>query len=138
MPTHSQSCQKNRQNTQNYRTVYIDDIAMKYLKDYIASRNSSNSPNKPLFTQSRTTKPMSDEAVRGSLKRIKSNAKIDRRIYPHLFRKTTATNIVKRGGSVHDAEEYLGHKDQSVTGKHYSYISEEHTRNIFEKYVATV
>jgi site-specific recombinase XerD len=103
MPTHSQSCQKNRQNTQNYRTVYIDDIAMKYLKDYIASRNGYNSLNEPLFTQSRTTKPMSDEAVRATIKRIKSNAKIDRRIYPHLFRKTTATNIVKRGGSVHDA-----------------------------------
>jgi site-specific recombinase XerD len=81
---------------------------------------------------------MSDEAVRASLKRIKNNAKIDRRIYPHLFRKTTATNIVKRGGSVHDAGEYLGHKYQSVTGKHYNYIGEEHTRNIFEKYVATV
>jgi site-specific recombinase XerD len=138
MPTHSQSCQKNRQNTQNYTTLYLDDVAMKYLKDYIASRNGSNNPNEPLFTQSLTTKPMSDEAVRATIKRIKSNAKIDRRIYPHLFRKTTATNIVKRGGSVHDAGEYLGHKDQSVTGKHYSYISEEHTRNIFEKYVATV
>lgn len=99
MPTHSQSHQKNRQNMQNYRTVYFDDVAMKYLKDYIASRNSSNSPNEPLFTQSRTTKPMSDEAVRGSLKRIKSNAKIDRRIYPHLFRKPppqTLSNVAVR------------------------------------------
>lgn len=119
-------------------TVYIDDIAMKCLKDYIASRNGFNSPNKPLFTQSRTDKPMSKESVRATLTRIKNNAKVDRRIYPHLFRKTTATNIIKRGGSVHDAGEYLGHKDQSVTGKHYSYIGEEHTRTIFEKYVATV
>lgn len=124
--------------TQNYRTAYLDDVAFKYLRDYIKSRNGSNSPDKPLFMQSRTDKPMSEESVRTTLTRIKNNAKIDRRIYPHLFRKTTATNIIKRGGSVHDAGEYLGHKDQSVTGKHYSYIGEEHTRTIFEKYVATV
>lgn len=81
---------------------------------------------------------MSEESTRATLTRIKNNAKVERHIYPHLFRKTTATNIVKRGGSVHDAGEYLGHKEQIVTGKHYSYIGEEHTRTIFEKYVATV
>lgn len=95
--------------------------------NYITSKNSSNNPDEPLFVQSRTTNPMSCEAVRAILKRIKRNAKIDRRIYPHLFRKTTATNIVKRGGLAHDAGEYLGHKDQSVTDKHYSYIGEKHT-----------
>lgn len=35
-------------------TVYIDDIAMKCLKDYIASRNGSNSLNEALFTQCRS------------------------------------------------------------------------------------
>lgn len=29
-------------------------------------------------------------------------------------------------------------KPSAYTGKHYSYIAEEHTRTIFEKYVATV
>lgn len=63
---------------------------------------------------------------------------LNRRVYPHLFRKTTATNIVRRGGSVHDAGEYLGHKDSSTAGKHYSFIGSEHTIDIFKKYVATI
>ena len=55
-----------------------------------------------------------------------------------LFRKTTASNIVKRGGSIHDASEYLGHKDRSTTGRYYTYLSEDHTIEIFNKYVASV
>lgn len=35
-------------------TVYLDNVAMKCLKDYIASRNGSNSLNEPLFTQCRS------------------------------------------------------------------------------------
>ena len=36
------------------------------------------------------------------------------------------------------AGEYLGHKPRTVTGKHYSYKSEEHTLRIFQDYVAAV
>lgn len=37
---------------------------------------------------------------------------MDKRIYPHLFRKTTATTIVKRGGSEDAAGEYLGQRQK--------------------------
>ena len=69
---------------------------------------------------------------------LAKRANVERRVYPHLFRKTTASNIVKRGGSMHDAGEYLGHKDRSTAGKHYAFVSEEHTIDIFNKYVAAI
>lgn len=63
---------------------------------------------------------------------------LDRKVYPHLFRKTTASNIVKRGGTIHDAVEYLEHKERTITDRYYVYVGEEHTIDIFNKFVATV
>lgn len=37
-----------------------------------------------------------------------------------------------------DAGEYLGHKPQGVTARHYAFRSEDHTVKIFESYVAAV
>ena len=63
---------------------------------------------------------------------------MEKRIYPHLFRKTTATNIVKRGGSVDAAGEYLGHAPRNVTDKHYAYKSKQYIEKIFHDYVEAV
>lgn len=53
----------------------------------------------------------------------------------YLFRKTTATQIILRGGSDEIAGEYLGHAPNSVTSKHYTFKGPEHIREIFNKYV---
>lgn len=45
-------------------------------------------------------------------------------------------NIIKRGGSVHDAGEYLGHKERSTAGRYYTYMGKDHAVEIFKKYVA--
>lgn len=121
-----------------YRPVCLDSIAIKYLSEYITERNLSLSSNAPIFTQTRSYKPLGDGGIRDTLNSIKARSGLARRVYPHLFRKTTATNIVRRGGSIHDAGEYLGHKDNSTAGKHYSYIGTEHTVDIFRRYVATI
>ncbi len=121
-----------------YRPVFIDSIALKYLSEYISERGLSMSCDAPLFSSRRSDKPLSSESIRECLKNIRSRSGLNRRVYPHLFRKTTATNIVRRGGSVHDAGEYLGHKDKTTAGRHYSYISVEHTLDIFKRYVATI
>ena len=124
----------------SYRPVCLDSIALKYLSEYISERGLSMSCNAPLFSPRRSCsyKPLSPEGIRECLNNIRSRSGLNRRVYPHLFRKTTATNIVRRGGSVHDAGEYLGHKDSSTAGKHYSFIGSDHTIDIFKKYVATI
>ena len=125
-----------------YRPVCLDSVAIKYITEYIFSRNIPLNSNEYLFISVRNgtdkTNAMTTGGIRGAIKTIKKRSQLDRRVYPHLFRKTTASNIVKRGGSVHDAGEYLGHKDRSTAGQHYAYISESHTIDIFNKYVALV
>ncbi len=121
-----------------YRPVCLDSIALKYLSEYVSERHLSESANAPVFSHKYSYNGLSPEGIRECLHNIKNYSGINRRIYPHLFRKTTATNIVRRGGSIHDAGKYLGHKDNSTAGKHYSYVGIDHTIDIFRRYVATI
>ena len=125
--------------TRSYRPVCLDSVAIKYLTEYINSRGLTLNSDGYLFTSLRdNTKPLNDSGMRCAIKHIAQVANMDRRVYPHLFRKTTATNIVKRGGSIHDAGEYLGHKDRSTAGQYYIHISNDHILGVFKRYVETV
>ena len=55
-----------------------------------------------------------------------------------LLRKTTATNIIKRGGDSEKAGDYLGHVDQNTANQYYTYKSDDYIINIFRSYVAAV
>lgn len=117
----------------------VHSVAIKYITDYIFSRNLGLNSSEYLFTSIKSKhEPLTIGGIRCAIVSISNRSKINRRVYPHLFRKTTASNIVKRGGSVHDAGEYLGHKDRSTAGQHYAFVSEEHTIEIFNKYVAMI
>lgn len=124
-----------------FRTVCLDAIALKYLREYIVDeRGLDLRSTQPLFTHNRgnTAQALSKSGIYSEIKRIAAASGLDRRVYPHLFRKTTATNIIRRGGTDSDAGEYLGHKPQGVTARHYAFRSEDHTVKIFESYVAAV
>lgn len=126
--------------TRSYRPVYLDSIALTFLSDYIQSKGQAFNSNLPLFTALRSgqTQRLTEGGIRGSIAAIKLRSCIRRNVYPHLFRKTTASNIVKRGGSIDDAGKYLGHKDKSTAGRHYAYVGKDYVHNIFTQYVAAV
>lgn len=105
--------------TRTYRTVYLDSVAVTYLQEYIFSRGLSLNSNSYLFTSLKNNNEhLKNNGIRSSINDIARRANLDRKVYPHLFRKTTASNIVKRGGTIHDAGEYLGHKEKTTTGRY--------------------
>lgn len=123
-----------------YRTVCLDSVAVHYLLEYIKERGLDIRSDQPLFTHSKgdTTQPLSKAGIYAEIRRIGQRSGLNRRIYPHLFRKTVATNVIRRGGTDADAGEYLGHKPQGVTARHYAYRSEDHVIKIFQNYVAAI
>lgn len=122
--------------TETWRKVYLDGIALKYLKAYIQEdRKQELTSSQPLFA-TRNGKVLSKAAIYGEVKRIEQRSGINRRVYPHLFRKTAATNIVRRGGTVDDAGCYIGHKGSDVTRRHY--IAMKDPEVVFRQYVAAV
>ena len=129
--------------TNAYRTVMLDDIAIKYLSEYLTKeRKVSLSSEENLFTYCRgdRSKPLGKAGVYAEIKRIAERSELpkNRRVYPHLFRKTTATNIIKKGGTIEDAGFYLGHKPEGVTAKHYAFMGEQHTQKIFKNCIEAI
>lgn len=124
--------------TRQYRYVCLDGVALGYLRKYIAERGINIDSEEPLFVSRMTQKALTADGIRAVLNGIKIRANMKRRIYPHLFRKTCATTIVRRGGTVEDASDYLGHAPQSVTEKNYTAKDEKRIFKIFDQYVAIV
>lgn len=124
--------------TSKYRSVFLDKVALFYIRQYMAERQVTEQSTQHLFTHLRgdTELKLEDRGIYSVIKNIAKRAGMDRRVYPHLFRKTTATNIIRRGGSEDAAGEYLGHAPKGVTGKHYTFKDKQHTEKIFREYVA--
>lgn len=125
-----------QQKTHSYKFVMIDEVAKRYIKKYIEFRGIPLDSNEPLFIHKRDNTALNPGGLRESIKDIAGRAGVRRNVYTHLFRKSTATTIIKRGGSVHDAGHYLGHKDNTTAGKHYAYTGEDYTMKIFNSFVA--
>ncbi len=124
--------EKNRK----YRTVCVDDTAKYYLKKYIDSRTDNNPA---LFVSEREpSRRLQRSAVRVILKDIRKRAGLERRVYPHLFRKTTATNMVRRGCPRDLVAFYLGHAngDTKTLNKYYAATDPQQIIQAFWKYGA--
>lgn len=125
------------QKSDKYRLVCIDRVAKKYLLKYLEERSASPDSAAALFS-SDNGRTLSKGGIYLSIKMIAKRAKMGINVYPHLIRKTTATNIIRRGGSVEEAGEYLGHAERNTAGKYYAYKGEEHIMDIFRRRVAAV
>lgn len=122
--------------TKCYRMVFLDDIAMYYIKQYVNERGLKEDSDEFLFVSERGNHSLTVCGIQNAISEI--GKRVGVHLYVHLFRKSCATNIVRRGGSIADSGIYLGHKDSTVTGKHYTYIDDQQRRNIFDQYVRAV
>lgn len=125
--------------TDEWRNVFLDGVAIKYIKEYILLERKLdlNSPE-PLFTRMRGDKTvaLSKAGIYTEIKRIATDSGINKRVYPHIYRHTVATNVIRRGGSVYDAGCYLGHKGSDVTQRYY--IAQRDSEEVFRKYVQAI
>lgn len=117
-----------------YRTVYLDDSAKFHVSKYVESRTDNN---QALFVSLKGShERMQRCGLRAAIKRIAKRSILDRNVYPHLFRKTTATNMAKKGCAGELISMYLGHKNGNVTNKFYTYRSPQQVRNAFFQFGA--
>lgn len=125
------------QKSNKYRVVCIDRIAKDYLLKYLNERQIKGDSREPLFVSKRSS-TLTRGGIYASVKKIAERARMQINVYPHLMRKTTATNIIKRGGSTEEVSEYLGHAEKNTAGRYYIYKGEEHILEIFRRRIAAV
>ncbi len=121
--------------TGQYRTVFLDDTARYHLKKYVESRMDDNNA---LFVGIRKTSTRTKpEGIRYVMKKIAKKVDMNRRIYPHLMRKTLATTMNLHNCPQSIIQATLGHKAGSpVTAKHYAATTTEQLRAAHSQYVA--
>lgn len=110
------------------RTVYINSVAMMFLRKYLGSRNDIC---KALFI-GKGTERIAPGGVRFMLKGIEERSGVEN-VHPHRFRRTLATNLINRGMPIQEVAAILGHDKLDTTMK-YVYIDGKSLKTAYQKY----
>ena len=107
--------------TNEWRKVYLDANAMKHLQDYLNIRKDSSVY---LFANIRRSRNgeisrMSKGSIENIIHLCCSKANIEKHCTVHIFRKTLATRLYKRGMDIAAIAKILGHKSVTTTEKYY-------------------
>lgn len=73
-------------------------------------------------------------AIELIVRKVWERAGIERRLFPHLIRHTTAIDVIDRGMDVTELQKILGHADLETT-MIYAKISQENVKRSHKKYI---
>ena len=124
------------QKTRAYRKVCLDDAAKYHVKKYVDSRTDTNPA---LFVSLRAPhERLTKSGIETAIRMLGIRAGLKRRVYPHLLRKTTATNMARRGCPRELVAFYLGHRDGNTRtlNKHYAATDPAQVLTAFRQYGA--
>ena len=110
------------------RTVFLTDIAVMYLRKYLAERKDDS----PALFAGRCTDRMKPNGVRRMLHQAADRAGVNN-VHPHRFRRTLATNLIGHGMPIQDVAAVLGH-DKLDTTMGYVYRAKNDVHNNYTKY----
>ena len=120
--------------TKEYRTVYLTDVAAEHIRKYLDSREDDN-PS--LFVWSRRPhKTLRESGIRSIINSLGERSEPNRRVYPHLMRKTMATTLRSKDCPVEDIQHMLGHSNPATTLSFYAAASTERLRYAHNRYLA--
>lgn len=120
--------------TNEWRKVYLDSNALKHLQDYINTRTDA-CPY--VFVNTKHTNGEIRKMQNGSIQKIIhkycDKAQIHKNCNVHLFRKTLATKLHKRGMELPVIARLLGHRSVMTTEKYYLTICDQDIKYLYHK-----
>lgn len=111
------------------RVVYIDSITSMLLSKYLESRKDEN---EALFISSKLKERLHGSGVRAMLKEIQDISKVSH-VHPHKFRRTFATNLIKRGMPIEEVAALLGH-DKLDTTMQYVVLNKNDIKSAYARF----
>lgn len=97
------------------RTVFLDDVAVMTLREYLASRID----RQPALFLNHLTGRISPQLVREMLHDLGDSANVDN-VHPHRFRRTIITRLLNRGMPIQDVALIAGHAKIDTTKEYYA------------------
>jgi integrase/recombinase XerD len=59
--------------------------------------------------------PIQSQSIQSQIRKYRKDAQFEKKITPHSFRHTCATEMIRGGSSVHHVQELLGHSNIKTT-----------------------
>lgn len=117
------------------RIVYLNSRAMYELNKYLKYKQFEEDNSNFLFTTVRRPyRAMSTVAIRNIVNNISSRVETSKKVTPHTFRHSMATNAINNGIELGDLQQLLGHSNPQTT-LCYIDVSEERKRNAHKRFV---
>lgn len=112
------------------RTVYLTDVAIMYLKEYLSGKKHQTIS---LFA-GKGSERLKKNGIEALLKRLGKAAGVEN-VHPHRFRRTLASDLLARGMTIQDVAAILGHEDLKTT-QVYCKIKQRRTKAAFFQFAA--
>lgn len=106
----------------SYKILPVSDLLVAALKEI---RPRKYPPDRYIFLNEKSGKPIGQ--VRKALARACAAAKIDRHVYPHLFRHSVATFLMGENLNMRKLQHYMGHSKIGTT-EFYTHVNAENLR----------
>lgn len=119
--------------TRTWRMVFLDACTAKHLAEYVESRKDNN---EALFIDTRAPHHrMTIDSMGRLVKKIGSNAGIRKSCTVHMFRRTLASKLYKKGMPLKDIAKILGHSVQTLE-RYYLVIESNDLKYSYDKFLA--
>jgi integrase/recombinase XerD len=105
--------EKGRGGQQKARFVVFDSGTSAIVRDYLVLSQRQSATDYVFLSDDR--RPLTTAGVRCMLRSASEKAGLDRVVTPHMFRHRFAMEVLRRGGDVKFAQEFLGHEDVKTT-----------------------
>ena len=123
------------------RTVYLSNSAVKWLKQYLATRKD---PFKPFFVRysgksmdnndsDGESLRLTPRSIQRMVKKYSRSAGISVDVTPHVLRHSFATDLLMAGADLRSVQELLGHSDVSTT-QIYTHVTNKHLKEVYQKF----
>ena len=116
------------------RTIFISPRAAEWLRTYLASRRDVY---EPLFINQRSkdedVKRLTARSIQKTISRCAILAGLSKKVTPHTFRHSYATDLLAHGADLRSVQELLGHKNVATT-QIYTHVTNKRLREIHEKF----
>lgn len=110
------------------RLVYFGEYAKEYLEEYLKVRNSSL---EYLFLNKNNT-PLTRRGAEYIISNLVKTSLLKKKVTPHTFRHSYATEMLNNGADIRSVQELLGHSSLSTTGI-YTHVTNEVVRREYLK-----
>lgn len=115
------------------RYVYLNDRAIDWLGRYLTERDDNS--NEYLFVTRDGKKRLKVHDLWRFSKRYSEQAKINKRVGHHVFRRTYATKMLENGADLKTVSELLGHSDVTITSRYYIGPSKKRNKDAHKKFL---